>query len=201
MSGTQLTPASASFGAGLAGLGPAELAGLVRHVAHGGEAESSQAMPFDRLLAAEAGELEEAGYSSTDAADREAAYVFKRGGARAVVFWLAEQGQNPQGKLELTRLLKAVFTLGRAMGLPQFTTLTMQEEALMFGESKAAVSWRLKQVSGMVQATGARGFKLPGQKRETTAYREAQKGNRNRRGKKKRPSQPAAPGGAKAPKV
>jgi hypothetical protein len=65
--------------------------------------------------------------------------------------------------------------------------MTLQELGLMFGETKAAQSWRVKKIfSGYLRGAGAKGFKARFQKSETAraAYARAQLGNTNRRGKK-----------------
>ena len=81
-------------------------------------------------------------------------------------------------------MMKRLFVMGRALAIPAFLRLTMGEEALLFGQGKAAVSFRNKLFSGQLKLAGLRGYKLPGQKRETPRYAEAQRGNRNRAKKK-----------------
>ena len=96
-------------------------------------------------------------------------------------FFLGE-GPHP------SKILKRVFAVGRALRMPFFTELSMTEAALMLGETKAAHSYRMKTLSGLIKRTGQHGVRLSGQKssQASAAYSAAQRGNTNRRGKRNR---------------
>lgn len=64
--------------------------------------------------------------------------------------------------------------------------MTLKELGMMFGETKAAQSWRIKKIfSGYLKGAGAKGFKARFQKSEAAvaAYARTQLGNTNRRGR------------------
>ncbi|MEQ1861449.1 MAG: hypothetical protein ABMA13_16120 [Chthoniobacteraceae bacterium] len=86
--------------------------------------------------------------------------------------------------MEMFRQLTAV---GRAIHEEPFNLMTMEEIAMMEGQSKAAHSWRCKLLSGMIELAGMKGSKLPGQKSKAASesYKQCRKGNTNRKGGKK----------------
>lgn len=99
-------------------------------------------------------------------------------GIRGLLAFLTSKGLHPAA------VLKQLYAAGRGFGQEPFCSLTMGEAALMFGETKAAVSWRCKVLSGKIELAGMKGSRLPGQKRPETreTYSAAQRGNCNRRG-------------------
>lgn len=66
---------------------------------------------------------------------------------------------------------------------PAVCKMSMTEQARLFGESKANLSFRIKQLSKKLKRLKQKGFRLPGQKTPdaTPKYSNAQKGNSNRR--------------------
>lgn len=146
-----------------------------------------------REEAAEMAEEHRAAWGDSD----EVVFAQMRAGVRAFMRHLVSktlrenwESLRAEGRFSLERLLKEFFIAGRAMGLKEMLGMTMEEEGLMFGESKAAISWRLDQLSAFLKDAGFHGYKLPGQKRETTAYsqaqRRAQEKGANRLGGKRR---------------
>lgn len=97
-------------------------------------------------------------------------------GAQIVFRWILAEGFNP------LKMMKRLFAIGRALRLEPFTQMTMNEQGLMFSETKAAVSWRMKLLSGAIKLRGMAGHRLPGQKTERAveASRLAALGNHNR---------------------
>jgi hypothetical protein len=129
-------------------------------------------MPFDDLLAAEADGCE------GEPGDFEMAQ--RRAAVAGLFRYLLAEGPHP------LKLMKRLFAVGRGLGQPFFRDLTMGEAALMFSETKAAHSWRLKVLSGMIKLRGMHGYRLSGQKTPGASahYAAAQRGNQNRRKKK-----------------
>lgn len=103
-------------------------------------------------------------------------------GARALLRHVKAAG------LDMQSIMKQLFSAGRAVHDPFFSALTMTEAAQMFGETKAAHSWRCKVLSGKIELYGMKGSRLPGQKTKgaSESYRKAQQGNTNRRKKARR---------------
>ena len=92
-------------------------------------------MPFDEILESESDGLEgEPGQYE---------YAQRRLGIRALFAYLCAEGNDP------LKIMKRLYAAGRGFSLEPFCTMTMREQALMFGETPAAVSWRMKQLSGM----------------------------------------------------
>lgn len=110
--------------------------------------------------------------------DRCGAYEWKQRalGARMVFRWILAEGYHP------LKIMKRLWAVGRAMNLEPFTRLTITEQGLMFSETKAACSWRMKVLSGLIKLAGMAGHRLPGQKtdRAVEAARKAATGNRHR---------------------
>lgn len=103
-------------------------------------------------------------------------------GARALMKQLMCEGPHPQ------KLMKHIFTVGRALNMEPFNQFTMEEAAMLCGELKATHSYRLKLLSKLIGAVGMKGVRLPGQKSSaaTAKYSAAQKGNKNRANSVKR---------------
>lgn len=97
-------------------------------------------------------------------------------GVKLAFRWILAEGFHP------LKMMKRLYAVGRAMGIDPFTQLTMEEQGLMFSETKAAVSWRMKLLSGIISRRAMAGKRLPGQKSPHSAgsYSVAQKGNDNR---------------------
>lgn len=97
-------------------------------------------------------------------------------GARLVFRWILAEGFHP------LKIMKRLYAVGRAMHVDPFTQLTMEEQGGMFGETKAAVSFRMKVLSGLIKLRGMMGNRLPGQKTPaaSASYSGAQMGNHNR---------------------
>lgn len=108
-------------------------------------------------------------------------------GVRAMFRWILAEGFHP------LKIMKRLYAIGRALDLEPFNRLTMREQGLMFSETKAAVSWRMKQLSGLIKGLGMNGHRLAGQKtsRASDAARAAALGNHNRANGKAR-RKPAA---------
>lgn len=103
-------------------------------------------------------------------------------GARAILNWIVSEGLHPK------KLLKRLFAVGRACGNEPLSLLTMLEAAMLCDEEKATHSARCKVLSKLIQSSGARGFKMRGQKPEsaTANYSAAALGNENRASSVKR---------------
>lgn len=97
-------------------------------------------------------------------------------GARLVFRWILAEGFHP------LKVMKRLYAVGRAMNVRPFTELTMEEQGKMFGETKAAVSWRMQLLSGLIKLRGMIGHRLPGQKSPDAkkSYHVAALGNSNR---------------------
>jgi hypothetical protein len=92
-------------------------------------------------------------------------------------------------------VLKNFYALVHALRPSAMPNWTCQNYADLFGETKAAHSWRVKQLmERFVVARGARPIRARFQKAAsaTKNYSKAQKGNRNRRHGLPRPDEPAA---------
>lgn len=96
--------------------------------------------------------------------------------------YLASDGPHPGC------VLRRYFAVAKALQREDLLCgMTLHELGLMFGETRAAQSWRVKKIfSGYLKGRGAKGFKARFQKSEAAreAYSRAQLGNTNRRGKK-----------------
>lgn len=99
-------------------------------------------------------------------------------GVKLVFRWILAEGFHP------LKLMKRLYAVGRALGIEPFSQLTMKEQGQMFSETKAAVSWRMKLLSGLIRLRSMAGKRLPGQKSPHSAasYSTAQQGNKNRAG-------------------
>lgn len=83
-------------------------------------------------------------------------------------------------------VVRRVFAVLRAVNPELIAHMTVRELALMFDETPAAQSWRIKKIfSDYLRERGVKGFKAPFQKSEAAraAYSRAQQGNRNRSGR------------------
>jgi hypothetical protein len=143
-------------------------AALRRHYLRTGADMVYTEMPYDDLLRSEEDEPdEEIGLDVW----RERAL-----GARTMMQRLLAEGPHPQ------KLLKHLFTLGRALNVEPFNQFTMEEAAMLCGEGKASHSHRLKLLSRLLGEAGMKGTRLPGQKSPltTASFSAAQRGNRNR---------------------
>jgi len=139
----------------------------------GGWNSTDLRMPFQEMLEAEEdGEEEKPGL-----------YEFRQRmlGVRAFFRFLKAHGVHPAA------MLKQLAAAGRACHVEPFSEMTMGELGMLFGETKAAHSWRCKLLSREIVLTGLHGSKLPGQKRAEASevYRQIRKGNTNRKGGKK----------------
>ena len=132
-------------------------------------------MPFDRLLLAEDDEI-----TGGDEGPGDYEMMQRVVGVKGLYRYLLAEGNHPLA------IMKRLYAAGAAMNIEAFASLTMEERALMFGETKAAVSFRMKKLSGMIERAGMKGSRLPGQKsKDSTAnYSAAQIGNQNRRSKR-----------------
>lgn len=134
-------------------------------------------MPFQEMLEAE-----------EDGADEKPGeYEFRQRmvGVKAFFAFLKSHGCHP------ANMLKQLAAAGRACHIEPFCDMTMGELGMLFGETKAAHSWRCKLLSKEIELSGMRGSKLPGQKTKEASevYRKIRKGNINRKGGKKRARQ------------
>ena len=95
----------------------------------------------------------------------------------ALIDFVLQRGAHPAHAL---KNFYAVVHAIRPDALPHWTC---QDFADLWGETKAAHSWRVKQLFGRLTARGARPIKARFQKpaSATPNYSAAQKGNRNRR--------------------
>ena len=83
-------------------------------------------------------------------------------------------------------VVRRVFAVGKAVAPELIVDMTVEELGLMFGETKAAQSWRIEKIfSNYQRERGVKGFKAGFQKSEHTsaAFSRAQRGNHNRRKK------------------
>jgi len=137
---------------------------------------AEQEMPFDRLLMIEDG--------IDDGEDPAGRYEYHQRlvGVKALFRYILAEGNHP------LKIMKRLYAAGAGFREEAFSRLTMEERALMFGETKAAVSWRMKALSGLIDLAGMRGTKLPGQKSAaaTANYSACQAGNSNRKKKRRR---------------
>lgn len=149
---------------------------LQRYNRRGGDVASCE-MPFDSLLESESDGIE-GGESGPDEYD----YAQRRAAIRALFRYLKAEGPHP------LKIMKRLWAVGRGMHDEYFASLTMTEAGLMFGESKAAHSWRMRVLSGMIELKGMHGIRLPGQKTPASraVYSAAQQGNSNRTGGKRK---------------
>lgn len=106
-------------------------------------------------------------------------------GVRLVFRWILAEGFHP------LKIMKRLYAVGRAAGIEPFTQLTMEEQGMMFSETKASVSWRMKMLSGLINMRHMAGKRLPGQKspHSSASYSVAQEGNKNRANGKRAPRQ------------
>ena len=117
----------------------------------GGWSQVDSRMPFQEILEAEDdGEEERAGD-----------YEFRQRmiGVKAFFRFLRTHGVHPAA------MLKQLAAAGRACHEEPFAAMTMGEIGMLFGETKAAHSWRCKILSREIELSGQRGSKLPGQKK------------------------------------
>ncbi len=101
---------------------------------------------------------------------------------RMMQFFYAD-GQHPGA------VLRRVFAVAKAIDPELLGHMNLEELGLMFGETKAAQSWRVKKIfSDYQKERGVKGFKANFQKSETAcgAMSRAQRGNKNRSGKKRK---------------
>ena len=90
-------------------------------------------------------------------------------------------------------VMRRVFAFAKALCPDLMLNMSLHEVGLMFGETKAAAGWRIKQlINRPAQASGVHGHTLPWQKSASTVakYASAARGNTNRRGSKKNPKNP-----------
>jgi hypothetical protein len=89
-------------------------------------------------------------------------------GARALMRFLLSHGPHPAD------MLKQLADAGRSMHIEPFNIMTMEEQAGLFGQGKAAVSFRNKVLSREIRLSGMRADKIPGQKSKAASesYRE-----------------------------
>lgn len=137
----------------------------------------SQQMPFDRLF-----ELEREDDPDLEDVDRELRIKLMMEGVKRFFLYIEAEGGHP------LKLLKRLYAAGAGLRRDVFARLTMEERALMFGETKAAVSWRMKFLSGVIERSGQLGSRLAGQKTKAASesYAKAQQGNTNRRRKRRK---------------
>lgn len=148
------------------------------------DAIDTGAMPFERILDKNLQTLESAmlseddGISGGESGPGDYEMLQRLIGVRGFLRYIKREGTT------LPRVLKNLFSAGRAVQDAFFSSLTMGEAGLMFSETKAAHSFRCKLISGELKLAGAKGIRLPGQKSpETTpTYSRAQQGNHNRLG-------------------
>jgi hypothetical protein len=96
---------------------------------------------------------------------------------RAILADFFADGPHP------AKVMRRVFALTKAYAPELILNMTCQDLGNMFGETRAAVSWRINQLHNKrVKAAGANGTHVRFQKSETTRakYRLAAKGNKNR---------------------
>jgi hypothetical protein len=79
-------------------------------------------------------------------------------GARGLFRFLMAHGPLPSD------MLKQLADAGRSMHIPPFNIMTMEEQAGLFGQGKAAVSFRNKVLSREIRLSGMKADKVPGQK-------------------------------------
>lgn len=130
-------------------------------------------MPFDEALKAESDGL--------DGEPGEYEMAQRRAAIRGAFRYLTAEGPNP------LKIMKRLYALGRGLHIEPFQSMTMEESGMMFSETKAAHSWRMKYLSGLIHRSGQKGVRLPGQKSPgaSASYAECQKGNQNRKGTKR----------------
>lgn len=88
----------------------------------------------------------------------------------------------------LGAVVRRVVAIAKAVAPELISHMTVDDLALMLGETKAATSWRIKKIfSDYQRERGVKGFKAAFQKSEkaVAAYSRAQQGNHNRRAKPK----------------
>lgn len=131
-------------------------------------------MPWDQLLEVEGDRGNDANTEEDD--EREDRMAERRAAIRGFYRYLLAEGDHP------LKIMKRLYAVGNGMRIEPFCTMTMEERGLMFGEGKAAVSWRMKKLSGEVEKSGQLGSRMPGQKTKgsTSKYSAAQIGNNNR---------------------
>lgn len=96
---------------------------------------------------------------------------------------LFEQGPHPE------RVMRRLYALVWAVAPERIATMKQTELALLFKETRAAVSQRVRLIfSSYLAANGFKATRVPGQKRASAVekYRTAQKGNSNRRAGRKK---------------
>lgn len=131
-------------------------------------------MPFDEILESEDDGLE--------GAPSDYEMLQRQKGIEGMFRYLTVEGSHP------LKIMKRLYAIGRGFRIAPFVDLTMEEAGLMFGETKAAHSWRFKFLSGKIEQCGMKGSKLAGQKSKFSRgnYSAAQQGNQNRKNGKRR---------------
>jgi len=79
--------------------------------------------------------------------------------------------------------MRRLYALAYAKDKSLIRNMSMTDLAQMFGETKAAQSWRINRMyTDYLKSTGMRGCKIPGQKSESAreTYSDLQQGNKNR---------------------
>lgn len=96
--------------------------------------------------------------------------------------FLYEDGPHPGW------VLRRVYLLARRYCPERMLNMNGTDLGNLFGESRAAQSWRMQKIFDRLKASGVRGFRGGGCKTEGSraAYAEAAGGNHNRRGKTKK---------------
>lgn len=139
-----------------------------REQAHGREPVFTRT-PLDELLALEGGEEVEEHSIRLDAFRRLLDYYFADGPHPGVV-------------------IRRVFAIAKALRPSLVLNMSLEEIGLMLGETKAAGSWRIKQlVNRPVAARSGHGTQLPWQKsaKACANYAASSSGNSNRSQRKK----------------
>lgn len=108
-------------------------------------------LPFDEMIRAEDDGEDAATLGEYEIRQRMA-------GARGFIRFLQARGPHP------TQMLMQLADACRGMHIPPFNMMTMDEVAGLFGQGRAAVSFRGKVLSREIRLSGMRADKLPGQK-------------------------------------
>lgn len=126
--------------------------------------------PLSELLAKEDGPVMEEAEIRTEA-------------FRALMDFLFADGPHPGV------VVRRVYALAKAICPARLAYMSLADLGLMLGETRAAQSWRVKKIfSYKLQAAGAKATHAAFQKRAgaVAKYAAAQKGNTNRKGRRKR---------------
>lgn len=151
---------------------------LAKHFQRTGYSPIVEEMPFDRLLQAE-----DDGISGGESEAGEYEMLQRHVGIKGLFRYILAEGHHPQ------KIMKRLYAAGSGFLIEPFCTMTQEERGLMLGETKAAVSHRMKSISGMIEREGMKGSRLPGQKSKasTANYSASQVGNTNRKKKRRKP--------------